>query len=271
MIDFVISEGTRYRVGAVDFKGVTIFPTNEILRRLKMPVGAIFTPKGLQKDVDIIQDLYGAKGYIGEGAADRVGVIAHRNANTQTGTMDITYEIEEGQKSIIEKIEIKGNTKTKDRVIRRELAVSPGEVFDTTRVKLSKDRLDGLNDFEKVDTRPEDTDVRNRKNLAARICEYELWLTARSNLNFRAQRTRLAARPNRFAPLPPRPLPPCPPITAAPRSAFSANSTVWAKWRAEQTTSWPRLWNSGAKARKKGTCGEFARSIQIRMSALRVR
>jgi outer membrane protein insertion porin family len=178
-VDFVISEGRRYRVGAIDFKGVTLFSTNDILKRagadhrgLRMPVGAVFTPKGLQRDVEAIQDLYGAKGYIGEGASDRVPVIAHRNANTQTGTMDLVYEVEEGQKSIIEKIEIKGNTKTKDRVIRRELAVAPGEVFDMVKVKLSKQRLEGLRFFDRVETQPEPTEVSaDRKNLVVSVNE----------------------------------------------------------------------------------------------------
>ena len=57
--------------------------------------------------------------------------------------MDLEFQIEEGQKSYIERIEIQGNIKTKDKVIRRELAVSPGEVFDMVRVKLSKQRLEG--------------------------------------------------------------------------------------------------------------------------------
>src|SRR5205085_10768096 len=70
VVDFVISEGQRYRVGAIDFKGVSILSTNDILRRLKMPVGSIFKPKSLQKDVAMIEDLNGAKGYIGERDAD---------------------------------------------------------------------------------------------------------------------------------------------------------------------------------------------------------
>ncbi len=166
VVDFVLSEGGRYRVGAIDFKGVSILSTNQILSKLKMPVGSIFTPKALQKDVETIQDLYGAKGYIGDRDADHVPVIAHRNANTQTGTMDLVYELEEGQKSIIEKIEIKGNTKTKDRVIRRELAVSPGETFDMVKVKRSKQRLEGLRYFDRVEMQPAD-----RKNLVVSVNE----------------------------------------------------------------------------------------------------
>jgi outer membrane protein insertion porin family len=85
--------------------------------------------------------------------------------------MDLEFKIDEGQKSYIERIEIRGNNKTKDRVIRRELAVSPGEMFDMVRVQLSKQRLEGLQYFEKVDVRPEPTDVPNRKNLVIGVDE----------------------------------------------------------------------------------------------------
>ena len=164
-IQFIIHEGTQYRVGAVDLKGVTLFPTNEVLGKLKMGVGETFTPRGLARDVEIIQDLYGAKGYID------VAVAARRKPNVQTGTMDLLYELDEGNKSYIEKIEIKGNTKTKDRVIRRELSVSPGEVFDMVRVKRSRQRLEGTQFFERVDTHAEPTDVPDRKNLVVGVAE----------------------------------------------------------------------------------------------------
>ena len=89
------------------------------------------------------------KAYIDVGGSGRnLNVV--RVPNTETGTMDLDFQVEEGQKSYIEKIEIRGNTKTKDKVIRRELAVSPGEVFDMVRVKRSKQRLEGLQYFEKV-------------------------------------------------------------------------------------------------------------------------
>jgi outer membrane protein insertion porin family len=71
----------------------------------------------------------------------------------------------------VEKIEVRGNNKTKDKVIRRELAISPGETFDMTRVKLSKKRLEGLQYFEKVETRTEPTDVPSRKNLVVDVEE----------------------------------------------------------------------------------------------------
>ena len=174
VIRFQLSEGKQYKVGAVDFKGNELFTQEEILKgitvagkpvRVSMIVDETFTPKGLSKDIEAIRDFYGSKGYID------LRVSAVKRPNTTAGTMDLVYEIQEGQKAFVEKIDIKDSEKTKDKVIRRELAIYPGEFFDTTRVKLSKDRLEGLNYFEKVEPRPEDTDVPDRKNLVIGVEE----------------------------------------------------------------------------------------------------
>jgi outer membrane protein insertion porin family len=167
-----INEGNPYKVGAVTFKGATMFPTNKVDQMLKMKVGEVFTTKGLSKDVERVEDFYGAQGHI-DVTENSGNLRVVRIPNTDRGTMDLEYRVEEGQKSMIEKIEIRGNTKTKDRVIRRELAVSPGEVFDMVRVKVSKHRLEGLQYFEKVDTRAEPTDppIPNRKNLVVGVEE----------------------------------------------------------------------------------------------------
>jgi len=165
VVRFIFSEGRQYKVGEVGFKGNALYTTNELAAAVKMNVGETFTPKGLTKDLEALRDKYGEKGYID------AQVIPVKTPNIEKGTMDVAYEIEERDKSYIEKIEIKGNTKTKDKVIRRELAVAPGEPFDMVRVKLSQKRLEGLNYFEKVDLRPDPTDVPNRKNLTVAVDE----------------------------------------------------------------------------------------------------
>ena len=173
-IRLVLFEGSQYKVGTVQIKGNQIFPAEEILKgspvegRMKKPemtTGKIFTPRGLNHDIEAVRDFYGAKGYID------TRVSAQKTPNTETGNIDLVFQVEERDKSFIEKIEIKGNIKTKDRVIRRELAVSPGETFDMVSVTLSKERLQNLNFFEKVDTQPEPTDVPNRKNLVVAVDE----------------------------------------------------------------------------------------------------
>jgi outer membrane protein insertion porin family len=189
IIRFIVYEGTQYKVGSVKFTGNKLFTVEEIAKGLRaehqrsrskakigpnglpMDVGSIFTPGGVTKDVDAVADFYGAKGYIDVSSSSR-NLTLVRIPNTDKGTMDLEFQIKEGAKSYIEKIDIKGNIRTKDKVIRRELAVSPGEVFDMVRVKLSKRRLEGLGYFERVDTQPQASDAGpNRKDLEVDVEE----------------------------------------------------------------------------------------------------
>lgn len=188
ILRFTIYEGQPYKVGAVTFEGTTMLPTNavspgfkpgklpkqpterlgwfeqrEMNRTFTMKEGDTFTGKGMSKDITAVEDYYGAKGHIDVVQGEQLNVA--RVANTGKGTMDLRFKVDEGQKAFIEKIEIRGNHKTKDKVIRRELTISPGDVFNNVAVKRSKQRLEGLQYFEKVDTRPEATEVPNRKNL----------------------------------------------------------------------------------------------------------
>jgi outer membrane protein insertion porin family len=189
IIRFTLYEGTQYKVGSVKFTGNKLFTVADIAKGLRlahersrskakigpnglpMDVGHIFTPGGVTKDMEAVEDFYGARGYIDVGTSSRHLNLV-RIPNTDTGTMDLEFQIDEGQKSYIERIEIRGNVRTKDKVIRRELAVSPGEVFDMVRVKLSKQRLEGLGYFERVDARPEATTISpDRKNLIVDVDE----------------------------------------------------------------------------------------------------
>jgi len=182
-------EGRQYHVGKVTFEGTTMLPTNAVSseyksgkapkggpdrvawsergilhRDFKMKEGDVFTAQGLTKDTQAVQNFYEGRGYIDVGR-NPTQLRVQTKPNLDNATMDLSFKVEEGQKSYIEKIEIRGNTKTKDKVIRRELAVSPGEPFDMVRVRVSKYRLEGLDYFAKVDARPVPTDVPNRDDL----------------------------------------------------------------------------------------------------------
>lgn len=188
IIRLVIFEGQPYKVGSITFEGTTMLPTNavspafkpgelpqvtserrdwyekrELNRSFTMKQGDTFTGKGLAKNVETIENFYGAKGHID--VEQGAGLQVSRVANTEQGTMDLKFDVKEGQMSYVEKIEIRGNTKTKDKVIRRELTISPGEPFNMVAVKRSRQRLEGLQFFEKVDVRPDPTEVPNRKDL----------------------------------------------------------------------------------------------------------
>lgn len=177
IIRFTLNEGVLYRVGSLTFDGNQLFNTNDILSRiysrdgykvkrgLAMNSGDVFTPKGLSEDLEAVDDFYGARGYID------AHIRPQNVPNTERGTMDLVFKIDEGNQSRIERVEIKGNTKTKDKVIRRELAVNPGEIFDMVRVKLSTNRLYGLNYFSKVDAQPEPTMIKDHKDLVLSVEE----------------------------------------------------------------------------------------------------
>lgn len=180
-VDFVIEEGQPYQVGSLSFSGNELFTTNEILgairRRegnrfrdgLQLNPGETFKPRLHFQDIEAIEEFYGTRGYIDVQFPSTLKAV--RIPNTVSNTIDLAYQVTEGSQSYIEKIEIKGNTKTKDRVIRRELAVAPGEIYNTFRVKISTNRLYGLQYFEKVDARPEETEVPNRRNLVIGVEE----------------------------------------------------------------------------------------------------
>jgi outer membrane protein insertion porin family len=189
IIKYYLFEGHPYKVGAVKFSGNTIYTNAEIVQGLEaiqkyqgsraklgpnglpMDTGDTFTPEGLGKDSQAVQDFYGSKGYIeiAQGQTLHVQTVP----NIEQGTMDLNFQVGDSQKSYVQKIEIHGNLKTKDKVIRRELAIAPGDLFDMVRVKISKQRLEGLQYFDKVDMNPEPTDppIAGRKNLIINVEE----------------------------------------------------------------------------------------------------
>jgi len=189
VIQFVVFEGKQYKVGSVKFGGNKIFNNQQIYQGLvqvhnferargkvgphglPMDVTDTFTPEGLENDLQAVEDFYGSKGYIEVKQGPTLQAV--RVPNVDTGTIDLEFQIDEGQKYHVEKINIHGNIKTKDKVIRRELAISPGEVFDMVRVKISKQRLEGLQYFSRVEAQPEPTEppIAGRQNLNINVEE----------------------------------------------------------------------------------------------------
>lgn len=153
-----IQEGIQYHVNTVRLEGVNIVPSDELKARLKMGDGALFTPKGMGDDMKTMRDFYGSRGYVDMITMPEV-------LPSGVGAVDLVYRVDEGVQSYVNLVNIQGNTRTKDRVLRRELAVKPGDVFDTTLVDVSRKRLENLNYFSRVEMAPTDTIVPGRKDL----------------------------------------------------------------------------------------------------------
>lgn len=145
ILTFNIDEGNKYTVGNITIEGNTVFSDDEIILVLsECPVGEVFGQEQLEIDASLIQKLYFDKGYIFAQAIKTTSV------DPETGNVDIVYNINEGNVAYVDKINIRGNTKTKDIVIRRELRITPGDKFDGEKLNRSKERLRNLGFFEEI-------------------------------------------------------------------------------------------------------------------------
>src|SRR5262245_58672825 len=164
IITIVISEGPQYHVRKLTVSGYQATSEAKVLALLKMKEGSVYSPKQLRDDAKAVADAYGSGGYVDL-------VITPEGTPAGTGLIDVHYTIEEGARSFVNRINIEGNTRTKDKVIRREVLVAPGDVFNTVRVDTTKKRLENLGYFAKVETYPEDTDIPGRKDLTILVQE----------------------------------------------------------------------------------------------------
>ena len=142
-----------------------MFSEEEVKALLKMKPGDTFTEEGLHADVGSVQEHYFDKGYI------MARVRPDTLLNMETDRVDITYTVTEGEVAYVNKINIRGNTKTKDIVIRRELRIQPGERYDGAKLKRSKERLYNLGYFEDITFDTEETSYPGKRDMVVDVKE----------------------------------------------------------------------------------------------------
>jgi outer membrane protein insertion porin family len=161
-----IEEGKKYLVGSLAIRGNKDISETDIISRIKICTpGKIFSHESLKDDVNKVQGLYFDHGYI------LAQVESTTSLNSDTGRIDIVLNITENQVVYVDKIKIRGNVKTKDVVVRRELRIKPGERFDGEKLRRSKERLQNLGYFEEVSYDTEDTGSRDTKDLVVDVKE----------------------------------------------------------------------------------------------------
>ena len=160
----VLDEGPQYHVGKITITGEKVASEQRIRALLKMKEGSVYSPKQIREDSKKLADGYGSGGYVDLQVLPQ-GVPAGQ------GRIDVHYQIQEGGPSFVQRINIIGNTRTKDKVIRREVLIAPGDILNSVRVETTKKRLDNLGYFSKVETYPDDTGVAGRKDLTIQVEE----------------------------------------------------------------------------------------------------
>jgi len=137
-------EGDKFSVGQIDVKGDLLESRDELLRKLKMKTGDVFSRGALRQEIFALTDMYADKGY----AFANVNPLTAMNSTARL--IDIVFDFEKGEKVYIDRINIGGNAKTRDKVIRRELRIAEGELYSATGIKKSKQNLMNLGYFEEA-------------------------------------------------------------------------------------------------------------------------
>ena len=141
-----VKEGEQYRVGAITFAGNAIIDNASLSRELTMLSGEPYSPAGQERNVDAIYNAYARLGRI------RTAVTCDPLVDPEARTVSLAYKVNEGEPYRLGRIDVTGNTITRDKVIRREFKLEPGDVFDLERVREGVDRLNYMQYFEWVHT-----------------------------------------------------------------------------------------------------------------------
>jgi outer membrane protein insertion porin family len=187
-----IEEGQRYGVARISVSGNSFFSESDILKELRNnsrgieifdPIslkfihsdgitrGRAFSVNGLQASMEILQEMYGRLGF------REVRVEWKTEPSEKKGELDVHFKIVEGEKFQVDKVIICGNTLSKDEVIRREILLASGDVFDTEKEKRSKENILKTGLFSMVETYAEETDRPNYQKLIIKVVEKPTQLT----------------------------------------------------------------------------------------------
>jgi outer membrane protein insertion porin family len=149
ILRFNVKEGDQFRVGSMIFKGNSLITETELAKAVKLKVGDVFNREMLKQDVGRIVDLY-------DGIARPFATIVPQfNQDLVKKTVALIIEIKEGGEVHIGRIDITGNLRTRDKVIRRAISLDEGDLFSKTALKRSYDRLNNLNFFETIEFVPQ--------------------------------------------------------------------------------------------------------------------
>jgi outer membrane protein insertion porin family len=143
-ITVTVVEGPQYRVNKIDVTGVTLLPPGEILRQVKFKPGEVFSRTKVREALRGIGDLYST---IGRASAE---VNPRTEPTTNPPRMDVTFEVIEGPEVYVERINIAGNVRSQDKILRREIPMAEGELFTLQKMQRARQRLLNLGYFESV-------------------------------------------------------------------------------------------------------------------------
>ena len=166
VIDFVVNEGPRYSIADVAINiGDTNLNPDALSRKVATGVGDSYNAAKVDKSVERLTLEASNQGFVFAKVEPKV------DRNPDNATINLTYNITEGTRAYVERIDIIGNTRTLDEVIRRELKIYEGDAYNRTLIERARRRLTALDYFEKVDFREEEGSAADKVVLVIEVAE----------------------------------------------------------------------------------------------------
>lgn len=165
-ITFTVDEGDLYTFGQVEIEsGIKDIDKDRLMSLIKIQGGETYNAELIDKSIDALTFLAGEKGYAFVDIRPRV------KRNRENKTVDVVFKIEEGPRVYVERINITGNTRTLDKVIRREIRLAEGDAFNRVLLNRSRSRIRGLGFFKTVEVTEEPGSAPDRTNLNFEVTE----------------------------------------------------------------------------------------------------
>ncbi len=144
-IEIGIEEGPRYHLGNIDFKGDFLTTKEALFKVLKIKRGDVYSNTAVRREVSALTEKFANQGYA------YVEINPEISVDNKNLLVHLTFEIEKKKRVSYDKIQVVGNTKTRDKVIRRELRIAEGELYNASHMNYSRDRLKRTGFFKEVD------------------------------------------------------------------------------------------------------------------------
>lgn len=137
-----LQEGPQFSVNNISFNGELLFTESEMMEKLKLKTGDTYNEENLRLDIQTLTEMYQDKGYAFANVLRTLEVVPGENK------VDVVFSFEKGVIAYFGKIVMKGNTKTRDKVIRRELRIKEGDMYSGSKLRISKDNVNRLGFFQ---------------------------------------------------------------------------------------------------------------------------
>ena len=166
-ITFTVEEGPRYDFGKLDVSITSRFPIEkeELVEALTIENGDLYDASRVDGNIEKIVNALGQKGFA------FLEVVPQFDKDKERKVVDVTFDVRPGPRVYINRINILGNTRTQENVIRREIRLSEGDAFSNTRLQRSRDRLQVLDFFDTVELSQRETAAPDRLDLDVKVKE----------------------------------------------------------------------------------------------------